>query len=125
MLDVNVVPHHSIKQPFEITRRRLRMLGGSHSAQDREGRQGVQRALVEAPVVNRLATETFEFVAQMQNAALEISYHQVISRRTTQSLSGLLFRGLFAAAQDAQYGQVSPRFLFEPKKKSGRATAMS
>ena len=51
----------------------------------------MQRALVEAPVVNRLATEAFDFVAQMQNAALEISYHQVVRRRTGLSLSGLLF----------------------------------
>jgi len=47
--------------------------------------------LVEASVLYRLVMEPFEFVSQMQNAALEVSYHQVIRRRTGQSLSGLLF----------------------------------
>jgi hypothetical protein len=42
-------------------------------------------------VLYRLVMEPFEFVSQMQNAALEVSYHQVIRRRTGQSLSGLLF----------------------------------
>jgi len=42
-------------------------------------------------VLYRLVMEPFEFVSQMQNATLEVSYHQVIRRRAGQSLSGLLF----------------------------------
>jgi len=42
-------------------------------------------------VLYRLVMEPFEFVSQMQNAALDVSYHQVIRLRTGQSLSGLLF----------------------------------
>ena len=53
--------------------------------------------LVEASAFNRLVMEPFEFVSQVQNAALEISYHQVIRRRTGQSLSDLLFEGFLPA----------------------------
>ncbi len=53
---------------------------------------GSAAGLVEASVRYRSVMEPFEFVSQMQNAALEISYHQVIRRRTGQSLSGLLFK---------------------------------
>jgi len=38
-------------------------------------------------------TEPFEFVSQMQHAALEIIDHHVIGRRMSQSLSDLLFEG--------------------------------
>ncbi len=48
-------------------------------------------------MLKRLVMEPFEFVSQVQNAALEISYHQVIRRRTGQSLSDLLFEGFLSA----------------------------
>ena len=75
------------------------MLGGAASA----------AGLVVASVLNRLVMEPFEFISQMQNAALEVSYHQVIRRRTGQTLRDL-FRGFSVAVQDQQYDQVSPRF---------------
>lgn len=46
-----------------------------------------------ASVPNRFMTEPLEFVPQMQHAALEINYHQVIRRRVSQSVSDLLFEG--------------------------------
>ncbi len=42
---------------------------------------------------NPSMTEPFEFVSQMQHAALEIDDHQVVRRRMSQSLSDLIFEG--------------------------------
>ena len=42
---------------------------------------------------NRFMTEPFEFVSQMQHAALKITDHQVIRRGVSQTFSDLLFEG--------------------------------
>jgi hypothetical protein len=39
-------------------------------------------------------TEPFDFVSQMQIAALEIRDHQIISRAMEQSVANLIFEGL-------------------------------
>ncbi len=74
----------------------------------------------------RSVMEPFEFVSQMQNAALEISYHQVIRRRTGQSLSGLLFKSFvppFKISNMIRFRHGSLRnYASGSKKQSGRAT---
>ena len=80
--------------------------------------------LVEASVLQVM--EPFEFVSQMQNAALEVSYHQVIRRRTGQSLSGLLFESFvppFKISNMIRFRHGSLRnYASGSKKQSGRAT---
>ncbi len=70
--------------------------------------------------------EPFEFVSQMQNAALEVSYHQVIRRRTGQSLSGLLFESFvppFKISNKIRFRHGSFRnYASGSKEQSGRAT---
>jgi len=70
--------------------------------------------------------EPFEFISEMQNAALEVSYHQVIRRRTGQSLSGLLFEGFlppFKISNMIRFRHGSLRnYASGSKRKSGRAT---
>jgi len=82
--------------------------------------------LVVASVLNRLVMEPFEFVSQVQNAALEISYHQVIRRRAGQSLSGLLFEGFltpFKISNMIRFRHGSFRnYASGSKEQSGRAT---
>ena len=81
---------------------------------------------MEASVLNRLLTEAFEFGLQMQNAALKVSYHQVIRRRTGQSLSGLLFEIFlppFKVGNIVRFRHGSLRnYASGSKKQSGRAT---
>ena len=74
----------------------------------------------------RLVMEPFEFVSQMQNAALEVSYHQVIRRRTGQSLSGLLFESFVPPFKISnmirfRHGSLS-KLCINSKEQSGRAT---
>jgi len=80
--------------------------------------------LFEASVPYRLVMEPFEFVSQMQNAALEVSYHQVIRRRAGQSLSGLLFEGFlppFKISNMIRFRHGSLRIHAPGSKKEERA----
>jgi hypothetical protein len=46
---------------------------------------------VQASVSNRFTTEPFEFVSEVQHAALEISDHRVTSRTIEQSIRNFVF----------------------------------
>ena len=95
-------------------------------AQDPNPKTASAAGLVEASFLNRLLTEAFEFISQMQNAALEVSYHQVIRRRTGQSLSGLLFESFvppFKISNMIRFRHGSFRnHASGSKEQSGRAT---
>ncbi len=93
-------------------------------AQDPEAASAA--GLVEASVLYRLVMEPFEFISQMQNAALEVSYHQVIRRRMGQSLSSLLFESFvppFKISNMIRFRHGSLRhYASGSKEQSGRAT---